>query len=139
MLQCYRGEPEESPDLSTYSLYTQLVFHCFDLVGCPQEMLNTHPTINKIYYMVMMGVDEKYRGRGIAGKLIDKCLDIARLAGCDGAYVTATSGITRRIFGKRGMDEVRGVEWDKIEFKGKLLCVGKDFGSDKISSHFIKL
>eukprot|EP00092_Neocalanus_flemingeri_P011401 GFUD01012284.1.p1 GENE.GFUD01012284.1~~GFUD01012284.1.p1 ORF type:complete len:233 (+),score=62.65 GFUD01012284.1:214-912(+) len=134
-----RGESDECPDLSSYSLYTQLVFHCFDLVGSPEEMLDTHPTLNRIYYMTMMGVEEEYRGRGIAGNLLTKSLDLARLARCDGAYVTATSGITRRIFAKRGMEEVRSLEWDKIEFRGELLCVGKDFGSDKISSHFLKL
>ena len=102
-------------------------------------MLDTHPDINRIYYMVMMGVEEEYRGRGIAGNLITKSLEIARLAGCGGAYVTATSGLTRKIFDKRGMKEIRSQAWDKIEFNGKLLCLGKDFGSDKISSHFILL
>ena len=102
-------------------------------------MLDTHPTLNKIYYMIMMGVQEDYRGRGIAGKLINKSFDVARLAGCDGAYVTATNGFTRRIFNKKGMEEVRSLEWDKVEFKGELICAGKDFGSDKISSHFMEL
>ena len=89
--------------------------------------------------MIMMGVDEAYRGRGIAGNLIDKSFKVAKQARCNGAYVTATSGLTRKIFDKRGMDMIRAVLWDTVEFKGKNVCVGKDFGSDKISSHFIKL
>ena len=134
-----RSEPEEPADLSSFSFYTQLVFHCFDQVGSPQEMLDIYQDINRIYYMIMMAVDGDYRGRGIAGNLITKSMEIAKLAGCEGAYVTATSGITRKIFDKRGMQEVKSQEWDKIEFKGELPCLGKDFGSDKISSHFIRL
>jgi len=132
-------EVDEAPDLSAYSLYTQLVFHCFDLVGSVQEVMELNPEINKLYYMIMMAVEQDYRGRGIAGNLISKSLEIAKVAGCGGAYVTATSVFTRKIFNKRGFDEFRSVEWDKIEFNGELLCVGKDFGSDKLSSHFIKL
>lgn len=134
-----RVEPEEPADLSAFSYYTQLLFHCFDQLGCPQTMLDIHTDISRIYYMIMMGVHEDYRGKGIAGNLITKSLKIAKQVGCEGAYVTATSGLTRKIFNKRGFEEVKSIEWDKIEFQGELPCVGKDFGSDKISSHFIRL
>ena len=48
--------------------------------------------------MIMMGVDEEYRGRKIATNLIQMCFKIARLAGCDATYVTATNKFTRKIF-----------------------------------------
>jgi len=89
--------------------------------------------------MIMMGVDEEYRGRKIATNLIQMCFKIARLAGCDAAYVTATNKFTRKIFNNQGMEEFRSVEWDKIEFEGQFPCVGKDLGSDQISSHVLRL
>ena len=95
--------------------------------------------MNSIYYMVIMGVKKDYRGRGIAGNMARKSLEVAKTVGCEGAYVTATNGVARKIFNKIGMNEVRSLEWDNIAFQGELPCRGKDFGSNKISSHFLLL
>ena len=101
--------------------------------------MELNPDINRVYYMAMMTVEQDYREKGIAGHLISKSLEISKEAECGGAFVSATSIFTRKIFNKRGFDEFKSVKWDEIEFKGELMCAGKDFGSDKISSHFIKL
>ena len=48
----FRGDPVEETDLTQFSDYTQLVFHCFDLVGSPQEMFEQNPgkSIGKVNY-----------------------------------------------------------------------------------------
>ena len=128
----------EGTNLSKYSFFTWFLFYCLDLVGSPQDILKLSPDMNTIYYILLLGVEESYRGKGIAGNLVDKGLELAKLENCDGTFVHASSDVSRNIFQKKGFNTLKEVLWDTIVYEGVNVCVGKDFGSDKISSHLYK-
>jgi len=118
---------------ANYSFYTRFVMECFDQLGTTEDLFEVFPDYYKIYYMLMMTVNPDYRGRGIASKLIDCCFEVAKMAGCDSAYVVATSPYTARIFQKQ-MTEFRSLRWEEIEFDGGNPCEDKDMGSEEIKS-----
>jgi len=45
------AEAETEENLSSFSFYTQFVFHCFGQVGCPEDVLAVHTDLNKATFI----------------------------------------------------------------------------------------
>jgi len=125
------------PDISNFSFFTRLTVHILDQAGKAEEVFEENSNFTNLYYMVLMTVNPEYRGRGIATSLVKSCFEVAELAGCDSAFVTATSPYTAKIFRKLDMTQFRQLTWKSISFDGHFPCRDKDMGSESVTS-FVK-
>ena len=69
--------------------------------------------------MFAMAVHPDYQRRGIAGKLVNHALNVAKLADCDLTMSWATSMYSAKIFRKLGMTKLREFKWTEEEIEGK--------------------
>lgn len=65
--------------------------------------------------MYALGVAPKYRTKGIAQELVNRALEVAQKAGCDGAIITATNKITSLIATKLKMKHYKSVAWKDFQ------------------------
>ena len=85
--------------------------------------------------MYALGVDPRYRHQGLAQELVHRALFIARNAGCNGAFITATNKITGHIAEKVNMKLYNSVAWK--DYKDPI-CGRKWFSSD-LDSEYVDL
>ena len=103
----------------------------------PGDIFAQNTTVTKIYKFDALATHPDYRGRGLATKLVNQALVVAKKAQCDGATVLATNDYTRKIFDKVGMEVIGSKQWKDCIFGGKRLF--EDVKSEKVTSHFIRL
>lgn len=70
-----------------------------------------HPDKDPEIFVNELGVDDRFRGRGIATALIEHLKDIARTRGCAGVWTAteAENGAALRVYEKTGASEDRSV------------------------------
>ena len=90
----------------------------FDELTYAGDIFEAHPDVRKIYEMFAMATHPEYRGRGIAGQLVEQALKVAKKADCDAVAVIATSDFTSRIFRKLGMQVIGTKNWQDLHYNG---------------------
>ena len=86
MLKLNNNDPQE--DLSSFSFYFHFLNIAMDRAGSAEELFNKEKSLEKLYYMMMMTVDQSYRGKGIASKLVTCCFEVSTERGETFLYST---------------------------------------------------
>ncbi len=109
-----------------------------DQYNHPDMYFEKNPGVNKLYQMFSLATDPAYRRRGIATELIKQGFKIAKKAGCEGAFVWATSDFSRKIFNNLGMECFHKAQWDSYKLPGTdKLWFDYKVGSECSTQHYM--
>jgi len=78
----------------------------------------------KFFCISMVGVDPKFRGKGIATDLIRRSILLAGVMGFSGIMTEATGKYSQKAFSTIGMLKVNSLEYKDFEFEGKKVFEG---------------
>lgn len=83
------------------------------------------------YYLFMVGVDSSFQGKGIARRLLEKALILARERGFKQAVTVATNNAARFIAQKSGFKEVFTMPYADFMYEGKypFISIEKQLGA----------
>lgn len=82
---------------------------------------NSQVKSGQILHIFMIGVDEKYRGNGIAKQLIEKIFNIAKKNNYKSIIMECTGAISQHIGSKYGFKELKEIEYKTYVYNGELV------------------
>jgi len=80
------------------------------MAGWTKELLDCQVVLD----FVLMCVEEKYGGKGIAAKLVNRSLELAKELGVDYVYAIATNWKSQRVFDKLNFTTMRTKNYDEF-------------------------
>lgn len=113
------------------------IMDLFDDLMWPGDIFERYPGDSKIFDIFAVATHQNYRGKGLAKKLVEQSLEVARMVKCDSTIVLATNDITRHIFQKMGMETLKTKKWSDCQVEGKSIL--GDVKSKMASAHYMKL
>lgn len=78
----------------------------------------------EILHLFMTGVDEQYRGQGIAHKLMEEVFNLAKDNGYRSIIAECTGAITQHIRAKYGFQAIKEIEYKTYLYNGELVFKG---------------
>ncbi|GAB1538935.1 hypothetical protein NUACC21_16000 [Scytonema sp. NUACC21] len=80
----------------------------------------------EVLHLFMTGVDERYRGQGIAQKLMEEIFNVAKNNGYKSIIAECTGAITQHIRAKYGFQAIKEIEYKTYLYNGELVFKGID-------------
>jgi ribosomal protein S18 acetylase RimI-like enzyme len=75
----------------------------------------------EILHLFMLGVDEKYRGKGIAHQLMEESFNVAKNKGYTRIIAEGTGSITQHICAKYGFKVLKEIQYKTFLYYGQLV------------------
>ena len=72
----------------------------------------------KVFYLAMMAVDKTFGGLGLASKLVEFSLELAKANGTGAVKVCAMSDFAAKVAAKQGLETIRTIDYATFEFNG---------------------
>ena len=116
-----------------------VIWDITDQTTHPSNIFEKYPDVTKIYDMFALATLPNYRGKGLATKLVQQALLVAKKAQCNGVTVLASSDYTRRIFNKLGMEVIGSKDWTDLRNPADGKSIFTNVPSEKATAHFKKL
>ena len=81
------------------------------------DMFNIYETDKKMEFSIA-AVDERYSRQGLASKLMELALEIAKEAGAGVIWTEALSAYTAKVANKFGFDTLKSIDYSEFRFEG---------------------
>ena len=72
----------------------------------------------KVFYLAMMAVDKTFGGLGLASKLVEFSLELAKANGTGAVKVCAMSDFAAKAAAKQGLETIRTIDYATFELNG---------------------
>ena len=96
---------------------TTLIMSLLDALEEGIDLFEKYNT-EKVFYLAMMAVDKRFGGLGLASKLVEFSLELAKANGAGAVKVCAMSDFAAKAAAKQGLETIRTIDYATFELNG---------------------
>ena len=114
------NELEERTDAVVFPPAKESLTLKMSLLGALEEGIDLFEKYNteKILYLSKMAVDKRFGGLGLASKLVEFSLELAKANGTGAVKVCAMSDFAAKAAAKQGLETIRTIDYATFELNG---------------------